>query len=119
MATFEKQVTKAKLLSLYEKTIKTDAVIIIKKGRIKIIKKRKNKMINFLYNTAVKRIAMRFLEIFIVAGTIGVLSSPELQSLLPPLAIGVVAAILKAIREWWSKRKFEEEHEEMADSQTP
>lgn len=59
-----------------------------------------------IYNTATKRIVMRFVEIFVVAGIIGLLSSQEFQVLLPAGVIGIVAAILKAIREWQdSKRK--------------
>jgi len=58
-----------------------------------------------LYNTATKRIAMRFVEIFVISGAVGLLESPELASLLPPILIGVVAAVLKAIREWQDSKK--------------
>jgi len=53
-----------------------------------------------IYNTATKRIAMRFIEIFVVAGVIGLLSSQEFQVLLPAGVIGIIAAVLKALREW-------------------
>ncbi len=53
-----------------------------------------------IYNTTIKRIVMRFIEIFVVAGVIGLLSSQEFQILLPAGIIGIVAAMLKALREW-------------------
>lgn len=58
-----------------------------------------------LYNTATKRIAMRFVEIFIISGVIGLLESQELTALIPPIFIGVVATVLKAIREWQDSKK--------------
>jgi len=58
-----------------------------------------------IYNTATKRIAMRFVEIFVVAGTIGLLSSQEFQALLPAVVVGIVAAVLKALREWQNAKK--------------
>jgi len=42
MAEFEKQVTKARLLTLYERTLRKDVIVIIKKGRIIIKKDNKN-----------------------------------------------------------------------------
>lgn len=99
-----KQLSKAKLWSLYEK------------GRVKIIKRRKKKMLKIkklLYNSHKKRIAMRFVEIFIVAGLITMLKSPELSSLLPPVYIAILAAIVKAMREISDRTKFEGEHTEI------
>jgi uncharacterized membrane protein len=54
----------------------------------------------FFYGSAVKRTIMRFLEIFIISGIIGLLSSPDVQVLLPAGAIGIVATILKGLREY-------------------
>lgn len=48
---------------------------------------------------------MRFVEIFIISGVVGLLQSQELIVLIPPIFIGVVAAILKAIREWQDAKK--------------
>jgi hypothetical protein len=58
-----------------------------------------------IYNTTAKRIAMRFVEIFIISGAVGLLESTELASLIPPIFIGVVAAVLKAIREWQDSKR--------------
>lgn len=58
-----------------------------------------------IYNTAIKRIAMRFVEIFVVTGVIGLLSSQEFQVLLPAAVVGIVAAVLKALREWQGSKK--------------
>ena len=58
-----------------------------------------------IYNTATKRIVMRFVEIFVVTGVIGLLSSQEFQALLPAAVVGIVAAVLKALREWQDSKK--------------
>lgn len=60
---------------------------------------------DFLYSTATRRTISRFVEIFVIAGVVGLLSSPEFQSLLPAGVIGIVAAILKGIREWQDNKK--------------
>jgi len=98
-----KQLSKARLWSLYEK------------GQIKIIKRRTKKMRikKLLYNSRNKRIAMRFIEIFIVAGLIAILDSPELSSLLPPVYIAILAAVVKAMRETSDKVEFQNTHTEV------
>lgn len=58
-----------------------------------------------IYDTATKRIVMRFVEIFVISGMVGLLNSSELTALIPPIFIGVVAAVLKAIREWQDSKK--------------
>ncbi len=64
-----------------------------------------------IYNTATKRIVMRFVEIFVVTGVIGLLSSQEFQSLLPAAVVGIVAAVLKALREWRDSKKDQQANE--------
>jgi len=58
---------------------------------------------NRIYNTATKRVLMRFLEIFLISGAIGLLESPDLINLVPPILIGSIAAIIKLLREWKDK----------------
>jgi hypothetical protein len=63
-------------------------------------------MINkeFFYGSAVKRTIMRFLEIFIISGGVGLLSSPEFQVLFSAGIIGIIEAVLKALREYQSSK---------------
>ena len=62
-----------------------------------------------LYNTATKRVLMRLVEIFCVSGVIGVLSSDTFLALIPAAFIGIVAAILKALREYKDNKSQQEE----------
>lgn len=103
MAELSKQISKAKLLRLWEQ------------GRIKIIKRRTKKMKikKLLYSSRRRRVIMRFCEIFIVAGLIAMLDSPELVGLLPPVYIAILAASVKALRETFDKIKFDVEHTEV------
>lgn len=64
----------------------------------------------FLYNKAWKRTLMRLLEIFLISGVIGVLSSKTFIALIPAVCIGIVAAVLKALREYESHKSFIAEH---------
>lgn len=56
-----------------------------------------------LYGSSPKRIAMRLLEIFVISGLIFVLESSEFQALLPALYVGILAAVVKALREYLNK----------------
>lgn len=58
------------------------------------------KLKNFLYGTENRRLFMRFLEVFILAGIAALLNSVELQNALAlAFGAGVAEAILKFARE--------------------
>lgn len=57
-------------------------------------------MKNFFYDSPYKRIVMRFLEIFVLSGILGVISHEEFTSfLLTTFGTAIGAMILKLIRE--------------------
>lgn len=57
-------------------------------------------MRQFLYGTPIRRILMRFLEIFILAGFFALINAPELEIfLVSGLGTGIAATILKFLRE--------------------
>jgi len=59
-----------------------------------------------LYDSEVKRIGMRFLEIFLLAGLSALVNSMELeQALQLALPVGFVAALLKVLRDSTNKEK--------------
>ena len=55
-------------------------------------------MKEFLYNSELKRVIMRFVEIFVLAGAIALTESPELSSLVPAVYVGILAAAAKVLR---------------------
>jgi len=59
-----------------------------------------SKLKNFFYGSPTKRVMTRFIEIGILSLIAGILASPELKVLLPLSFIPIIAAILKAIREY-------------------
>lgn len=63
----------------------------------------------FLYGTPLRRIITRLAEIFVITGLVGVFTSPVLESIVPPLLAGIVAAITKALRELLSRTGKSEE----------
>lgn len=55
-------------------------------------------MKDFLYGSELKRVVMRFVEIFVLAGAIALAESPELSSLVPAVYVGILAATAKVLR---------------------
>lgn len=51
-----------------------------------------------LYGSNFKRVIMRFLEIFVLAGAIALTESPELSSLVPAIYVGILASVAKVLR---------------------
>ncbi len=58
-----------------------------------------------LYKSIPRRILMRAIEIFLVSGVIGVLNFGLEVGWFSALWTGVVAAVLKALREWRDRKK--------------
>ena len=56
-------------------------------------------MKNFFYGTATRRQMMRFIEIFVITGALGLINSPEIQSLVPAGLAGLIATGLKMLRD--------------------
>jgi len=64
------------------------------------------KIRKFLYDSEVKRVLMRFVEIFLLAGLSALVNSMEVeQALQLALPVGFVAALLKVLRDSTNKEK--------------
>ncbi len=68
-------------------------------------------MLNVIYKTIPRRIIMRFVEIFVVSGAVGVLETGLEKTLIPALWVGAISALVKALRELLKKRKERIEEE--------
>jgi len=60
-----------------------------------------------LYSSPLKRTIMRIVEISIISAIVGVIDSGVWEALVPAGLIGVIAGILKGIREYLDKEKGE------------
>lgn len=52
-----------------------------------------------MFSSKSGRTGYRFLEIFVLGGVVALYNDPSFVALLPPLVVGVLAALLKGIRE--------------------
>ena len=57
-----------------------------------------------LYGSPTRRTIMRVVEIFLISGIIGVIDSGAWQALVPAGMVGIVAGILKWVREYLDNR---------------
>lgn len=57
-----------------------------------------------LYDSAPKRVVMRFVEAAVVCGVIGALEFGLGEGLIPAVYVGIVMAVLKFLRELSSKK---------------
>ena len=58
-----------------------------------------------LYSSPLKRTIMRIVEISIISAVVGVIDCGVWESLVPAGLIGVIAGILKGIREYLNEKK--------------
>mgnify|MGYP006896938489 CR=1 FL=1 len=61
-----------------------------------------DKIYNFIYGTTLRRTIVRGLEIFLISGAIGFLDWST--ALVPAIWVGVIEAVLKALREFRDRK---------------